>query len=237
MTASTARRRSVFAIFNPFGKPRRGEKKRWPRRPYRPWLEALENRLAPALTINVVGTTQIDETSGLQGDDVQYLGVHQNDGVPDNVEDAFSAAGVTLATAIQVAGGDNKPPGNPNDLTVTGLIGTFSGFGFTDANGNALDGDGSGLFTLENKQIFLYVSPTNDNIVLGREGTNGTTANPSGDIVFSVYLEETGTPSSPAGRFWTALFEPLKHTNANDPDDFLDLGNNLKVAASESISF
>src|SRR5262249_50808510 len=143
------------------GSPRKGRPHRRPSARSRLWLEALEDRLAPALTINVVGTTRIDETIGLQDDDVQYLGFHQNDGVPDNVEDAFSAAGVTLASAIQVAGGDNKV-GNPNDLTVTGLIGTFSGFSFTDANGGALDGDGSGLFTLENKQIFLYVSPTND---------------------------------------------------------------------------
>src|SRR5262245_23117420 len=148
-----------------------------------------------ALTINVVGSTKIDETSGLQDNDIPLASV------PINVATAFANAGVTLSSADQIAGGGG------NDLTLSDVAGTFGGFGFRDENGGTLNGDTSDLFTLEGKEIFLYVDPNNDNVVIGREG-NGSTADPNGDIVFAIYLEETGNPIS-GGRFWTALFEPL----------------------------
>src|SRR5215510_14960788 len=133
-----------------------------------------------ALTINVIGSTKIDETAGLQDNDVA-LG-----SVPSNVSTAFSNAGVILSNPIQVAGGGG------NDVTVTPDTGfTVNGLGFVDPTNGALDGDASGLFTLEGRQIFLYADPNNDNVVLGREGTVGGVADPTGALVFAVYLEET----------------------------------------------
>ena len=180
-----------------------------------------------ALTINVFGSTKIDETTGLQDDDVA-LG-----NVPSNVSTAFSNAGVNLANAIQVAGGGG------DDLTVTPDSGfNVNGLGFVDPSGGALDGDASGLFTLDGRQIFLYADPNNDNVVLGLEGTVGGVADPSGAIVLAVYVEETTTNSLiTGGKFWTALFEPLKHTDANDPDFTVNLDNKLKVAATQSNTF
>jgi hypothetical protein len=179
------------------------------------------------LTINVFGSTKIDETTGLQDDDVAL------NTVPSNVSTAFSNAGVNLANAIQVAGGGG------NDLTVTPDTGfTVNGLGFVDPSGGALDGDASGLFTLEGRQIFLYADPNNDNVVLGREGTLAGVADPSGAIVLAVYVEETTTNSLiTGGKFWTALFEPLKHTDNNDPDFTVNLDNKLKVAATQSNTF
>jgi hypothetical protein len=177
-----------------------------------------------ALIINVSGSTKIDETTGLNDDDVASL--------PSNVSTAFSNAGVNLALAIQFAGGGG------DDVTVTPDSGfTVNGLGFVDATNGALDGDASGLFTLENRQIFLYAA-NNDNVVLGREGTLAGVADPAGTIVFAIYLEETTTGSLiTGGKFWTALFEPLKHTDANDHDFTVNLDNKLKVAATESTTF
>ncbi|WEF35586.1 hypothetical protein [Pseudoduganella chitinolytica] len=57
-------------------------------------------------------------------------------------------------------------------------------------DGNAFDGDASGLFTtVGNVPITLWTDPVNNNIVYGK--ANGTT-------VFAAYLEETGTPLSGA---------------------------------------
>ncbi|AHY52576.1 hypothetical protein [Bradyrhizobium japonicum] len=180
-----------------------------------------------ALTINVIGSTRIDESAGLTDNDIA-LG-----SVPSNVSTAFSNAGVNLATAIEVAGGGG------NDVTVTPDTGfTVNGLGFVDATNGVLNGDASGLFTLEGRQIFLYVDSSNDNIVLGREGTAGGLADPSGAIVFAIYLEETTTNSLvTGGKFWTALFEPLKHTDNNDHDFTVNLDNNIKVAATQSTTF
>ncbi|TIQ33457.1 MAG: hypothetical protein E5X48_23520 [Mesorhizobium sp.] len=183
-----------------------------------------------ALTINVFGSTKIDETTGLQDGDIALADV------PSNVSTAFSNAGADLANAIQVAGGGG------DDLSVTPDSGfAVNGLGFVDPSGGALDGDASGLFTLEGRQIFLYADPNNDNVVLGREGTivgGVDVADPSGAIVFAVYVEETTTNSLiTGGKFWTALFEPLKHTDNNDPDFTVDLDNKLKVAATQSTTF
>ncbi|MBM2714669.1 hypothetical protein JQK88_26280, partial [Mesorhizobium caraganae] len=180
-----------------------------------------------ALTINVFGSTKIDETTGLQDNDVALADV------PSNVSTAFTNAGLNLGSAIQIAGGGG------DDLSVTPDSGfTVNGLGFVDATNGALDGDASGLFTLEGRQIFLYTDPNNDNVVLGREGTVGGVANPTGDIVFAVYLEETTTNSLiTGGKFWTVLFEPLKHTDNNNHDFTVNLDNHLKVAATQTTTF
>ena len=68
----------------------------------------------------------------------------------------------------------------------------------------------------------------NDNIVLGKTA--------AGAIAFAVYLEETGSPVS-GGKFWSIQYEALEHPDATNPDDSIDLGGNLKVAASEEINF
>ena len=49
-----------------------------------------------ALTINVVGTTELDESLGLQRDDILLADV------PASVVSAFTDAGVLLADAIQI---------------------------------------------------------------------------------------------------------------------------------------
>src|SRR5262249_23193756 len=112
-------------------------------------------------------------------------------------------------------------------ISISGATGTIN-VAFTDANGGALDGDSSGLFTNDGEEIFLFADTVNDNIVLGKTA--------AGAIVFAVYLEETGTPVS-GGKFWTIQYEALEHLDPANPDDSLDLDNKLKVAVSEEINF
>ncbi|WP_292279522.1 DUF5801 repeats-in-toxin domain-containing protein, partial [Mesorhizobium sp.] len=181
-----------------------------------------------ALTINVFGSTKIDETASPQDSDIALVDV------PSNVSTAFSNAGANLANAIQVAGGGG------DDLSVTPDSGfTVNGLGFVDPTNGALNGDASGLFTLEGREIFLYADPNNDNVVLGREGTVGGVADPSGAIVFAIYVEETTTNSLiTGGKFWIALFEPLKHPDTTNDFDFtVNLDNKLKVAATQQTTF
>ena len=81
--------------------------------------------------------------------------------------------------------------------------------------GDPLDGDDSGLLTLDGNGIFLYTD-TNNNIVLGREGA-GTTADPNGDIVFGLYIEETTDPVTSeitGGKIWTQVVPAYSHWSA-----------------------
>jgi hypothetical protein len=123
-------------------------------------------------------------------------------------------------------------------FTVSTTGGTISDVRFSDANGDPLAGDDSGLLTLDGNGIFLYTD-TNNNIVLGREGT-GTTADPNGDIVFGLYIEETTDPVTSeitGGKIWVSLFEAISHPDATDPDDAVDLTNRVFVTSSEHLQF
>ena len=169
-----------------------------------------------ALSVTLTGTTvTLDETAGLQNDDT-------NTTLPTAFSSRLTALGADPATAI------NAAVSNGNVISISGVTGTIGNIAFTDANGGALDGDSSGLFTNDGEEIFLFTDTVNDNIVLGKTA--------AGAIAFAVFLEETGSPVS-GGKFWSIQFEALEHPDATNPDDSIDLGSNLKVAASEEINF
>ncbi|MBP5077255.1 hypothetical protein HUS84_25490, partial [Pseudomonas chlororaphis] len=50
------------------------------------------------------------------------------------------------------------------------------------------------------------------------------------------YIEETGSPVS-GGKLWTVEYQPLKHPDANNPDDALNLLNKVFVGASQDLKF
>ncbi|MBR0711925.1 beta strand repeat-containing protein [Bradyrhizobium liaoningense] len=168
-----------------------------------------------ALTVTPTGTiVTLDETPGLQNDDT-------NTTLPT----AFSTRLAALsAPATEI----NHAVSSGNVITISGVTGSVGNIAFTDANGGALDGDTSGLFTNDGEEVFLFTDTANDNIVLGKTA--------AGVIVFAVYLEETGSPVS-GGKLWSVQYEALQHPNASNPDDSIDLGTNLKVAVSEVINF
>ncbi|MBR0785146.1 DUF5801 repeats-in-toxin domain-containing protein [Bradyrhizobium iriomotense] len=168
-----------------------------------------------ALTVTVTGTTvTLDETAGLQNDDT-------NTALPSAFSSRLTALG---APATEI----NHAVSSGNVITISGVTGSVGNISFTDENGGALDGDSSGLFTNDGEEVFLYTDTVNDNIVLGKTA--------AGVIVFAVYLEETGSPVS-GGKFWSVQYEALQNPDATNPDDSIDLGTHLKVAASEVINF
>jgi hypothetical protein len=118
-----------------------------------------------------------------------------------------------------------------NAFTVTADPGaSITNISFVDSTGAPLNGVDSGLDTLNGTSIFLYTDANNDNIVLGRAG--GST----GAIVFAAYIEETGSPLS-GGKIWTVEYQPLKHPDATNADDSLNLLNKVFVGASQDMEF
>ena len=149
----------------------------------------------------------------------------QNDDTNTALPAAFSSRLTALSAPATVI---NQAVSNGNVISISGVTGAIGNIAFTDANGGALDGDSSGLFTNDGEEIFLFTDTVNDNIVLGKTA--------AGVIAFAVFLEETGSPIS-GGKFWSIQYEALENPNATNPDDPIDLGTNLKVAVSEEINF
>jgi len=182
----------------------------------------------------IIGTgvyVTLDESAGLQnltatpnpaGD------ADDNDILLASLPSAFSTlgAGTPMEAALSGYTGAAGNTGS-NAFTITPAPGgSVTDIGFVGSDGAPLNGTPSGLFTLDGTEILLYTD-TNNNILLGKAGST---------IVFAAYIEETGTPVS-GGKIWTVLYQPLKHTDANDHDYAVDLTGKVFIGTSQDLEF
>jgi hypothetical protein len=179
-----------------------------------------------ATTITINGNFVLDETPGLQDNDVA-VGM-----LPAAFANRlFTDLGLSNAFATSVGVGKSAD----NFITVASDT-PVTGLSWVDSGGGALNGDPTGLFTLDGNEIYLYTDSVNPNIVLGREGSGGM-ADPNGSIVFALFLEPTNA-SNTAARVWSITFEALADNDAaNNPDNRIDLGNSLGIAAAALQTF
>jgi hypothetical protein len=89
-----------------------------------------------ALTVNTTDTVRLDETLGLQADDT-------GSSLPSAFSSRLSA--LTSATLLQ------KAVSSDAAISISGVTGSITDIGFTDASGVAMNGTASGLYTLEGK--------------------------------------------------------------------------------------
>ncbi|MGY1448315.1 T1SS-143 repeat domain-containing protein [Pseudomonas chlororaphis] len=180
----------------------------------------------------------LDETSGVQN----ATATPDPTGDADDNDILLAALPSAFATRLTALGA-----GTATDAALSGYTGAVGDTGsnaftlnlapgainvdisFTDSLGAALNGLDSGLDTLDGIDILLYTD-TDNNILLGRAG------GPDGAIVFAAYIEETGSPLS-GGKIWTVEYQPLKHPDANNPDDALNLLNKVFIGASQDLTF
>ncbi|MEN5199805.1 DUF5801 repeats-in-toxin domain-containing protein, partial [Pseudomonas wadenswilerensis] len=192
-----------------------------------------------ALSVVATGVNvSLDETAGLQNSmatAVPAEDANDNDilltALPSAFATRLTALGAGTATGAALSGYTGAA-GNTgsNAFTITAAPGaSISDISFTDSLGAALNGLDSGLDTLNGTDILLYTD-TNNNILLGRAG------GPAGAIVFAAYIEETGSPVS-GGKIWTVEYQPLKHPDASNPDDALNLLNKVFIGASQDLVF
>jgi len=189
--------------------------------------------------VGATGTNvALDETGGLQN----ATATASPTGDADDNDILLTSLPSTFATRLTALGA-----GTATDAALSGYTGAVGDTGsnaftlnlapgainvdisFTDSLGTALNGLDSGLDTLDGIDILLYTD-TNNNILLGRAG------GPAGAIVFAAYIEETGSPLS-GGKIWTVEYQPLKHPDANNPDDALNLLNKVFIGASQDLTF
>ncbi|CAN7334059.1 beta strand repeat-containing protein [Mesorhizobium caraganae] len=123
-----------------------------------------------------------------------------------------------------------------NSVTVNATAGSqLAGTSFTDGSGGALDGDDSLLKTADGKEIFLYADGSDT--VIGKYDSDGV--NGVDSIAFVIFKEDVinAGKTSDAVTFHIVTYVPIFHSNTGDPDDAVDLGNTLKLAATETLNF
>ncbi|MGF6317689.1 DUF5801 repeats-in-toxin domain-containing protein [Pseudomonas frederiksbergensis] len=178
----------------------------------------------------------LDETAGLQNATATPTPAGDADdndilvaSLPASFSTRLTALGAGTATGAALSGytGAAGTTGT-NAFTITGG-GSTSDISFVDSAGAPLDGLDSGLDTLDGTSILLYTD-TNNNILLGRAG------GADGAIVFAAYIEETGSPVT-GGKIWTVEYQPLKHPDATNPDDSLNLLDKVFIGATQDQGF
>jgi hypothetical protein len=189
------------------------------------------------MAIGITGVNvSLDETAGLQNatatpspagdaDDNDILVAS----LPSTFATRLTALSAGTATGAALSGYTGAVGNTGSDaFTVTGGA-SITDISFVDSTGAPLDGVDSGLFTLDGTSILLYTD-TNNNILLGRAGSA------TGAIVFAAYIEETGSPVS-GGKIWTVEYQPLKHPDATNADDSLNLLDKVFVGTSQDLEF
>ncbi|MFB2601225.1 DUF5801 repeats-in-toxin domain-containing protein [Rhizobium phaseoli] len=172
-------------------------------------------------------TTQdlvIDETSGLQDDDINpLLAPH---GTNTTLQYMLSLDGSGGLSPPEVAFQSNFVVASANageTITSVVLAQNSSGTPFSKT-----DGVNSGIRTVDGNYVWLFQSATNANVVIGVIGTSNPLTEPAetGPLAFSLGLTGTGATHD----LYTVQYVPLLHPDATNPDDRIDLTN--KVFAS-----
>ncbi len=181
----------------------------------------------------------LDETAGLQNaaatptpagdaDDNDILVAS----LPSDFTTRLTTLGAGTATGAALSGYTGAVGNTGSDaFTISAPPGaTITDISFVDNAGAPLNGLDSGLFTLDGTSILLYTDTNDNNILLGRAGAA------DGAIVFAAYIEETGSPAT-GGKIWTVEYQPLKHPDASNPDDAVNLLDKVFVGASQDLEF
>jgi hypothetical protein len=102
------------------------------------------------------------------------------------------------------------------------------------------DGDSSGFFTTTGKELFLYHTAFNPNIVLLREADGGGAADPNGAIAVALFIDVDvdGTDLSEQVDVWIVQTEALQAPDPTAPDETITLANlSLNVRAVLEFDF
>ncbi|WP_249684651.1 DUF5801 repeats-in-toxin domain-containing protein [Pseudomonas sp. RC2C2] len=194
-----------------------------------------------ASTLSVAATgvnVSLDETAGLQNSTATASPAGDADdndilisALPSAFATRLTALGAGTATGAALSGYTGAVGNTGSDaFTITAAPGaSVTDVSFTDSLGAPLNGLDSGLDTLNGTDILLYTD-TNNNILLGRAG------GPAGAIVFAAYIQESGSPVT-GGKIWTVEYQPLKHPDASNPDDALNLLNKVFIGTSQDLVF
>ncbi|RUU46208.1 hypothetical protein EOC93_04495, partial [Mesorhizobium sp. M6A.T.Ce.TU.002.03.1.1] len=167
----------------------------------------------------------IDETTGLQDDDVNpSVAPHLTDPTLQYLLGLDDAGGLT---SPEVAFQTNFVVASATageTITSVVLSQNLNGTPFSTTVGVNSD-----IQTVDGNYVWLFQDPTHANVVIGVIGTSdGTVApDPTGPLAFSLGLNSTSNTNA---NLYTVQYVPLFHPDETNPDDRIDLSN--KVFAS-----
>jgi len=166
-----------------------------------------------SVSININGSLVLDQTSGLQANDVDVLWDGTNLSGLDSDFMAFINA-LGLSDAQEEFAADVEGASRGDFVSVTADQGEIIGkLFFSDASGNDFDGDaaifnGNPVQTVGGEDLFLY-SEMNGHVVLLKTA--------GGEVAAAFYIE--GGAGNLTATVQAITFIPLAHPNANDPKD------------------
>ncbi|MCT2399616.1 DUF5801 repeats-in-toxin domain-containing protein, partial [Novosphingobium mangrovi (ex Huang et al. 2023)] len=211
-----------------------------------------------AINITFDGTLRLDQTEGLQDDDVA-LGITTNaDGGTDDNDDDILVGGLDQDFLDFLNGLNDGTFLSDDLLAFAALVDGASDSDFvtieatseetitdvflSDASGNAFDGDqvfisaGVPLQTVGGDNIFLW-SAMGGKVVLA---TTSAASAISGQLVAAFFIEPDfsgGDPYSITAKMEMVTFMPFDHPLATNPDDSIDFSDILNVSVAANLSF
>jgi hypothetical protein len=178
-----------------------------------------------SVSININGTLILDQTTGLQGSDVDVTWDGTNLSGLDSDFMAFINA-LGLSDAQEQFAADVEGASRDDFVSVTADAGEVIGkLFFSDASGNDFDGDaaifnGNPVQTIDGQDLFLY-SEQNGHVVLLKTA--------GGEIAAAFYIE--GSNGNLNATVQSITFIPLAHPDPNNPNDVIDFSDVLNVSA------
>ena len=179
-------------------------------------------------TININGELILDQTAGLQDDDVEVTNTANTLGGALDSQFLDYLNSLTLSNAQRGFAAKVEGASDANLVTVTPAPGeTIGRLFFSDSSGNDFDGDlVQGVTTLGGGALYLW-SALNSKVVLVSTSNVSPTAS---TLVAAFYIEATNTANT-AAKVESITFASLLHPDSTDPDDSVDFSDVLRVAA------
>lgn len=176
-----------------------------------------------SVSINFTGELILDQTSGLQADDVNVdaTGAVLSGSLDSDFLTFLNTLGLNTTQAAFAA--DVEGASDPDLVTITADAGeTIGKLFFSDAAGDDFDGDlVPGVTTLNGDPLYFW-SALNGKAVLIKDGL--------GTVVAALYIEPTNAAHTTAV-VQSITFQPFLHPDANDPNDVVDFSDVLRVSA------
>ena len=174
-------------------------------------------------------TTQdiiIDETTGLQDDDVSSAAPPHNNATVQYLLGLDAAGGLASPEVAFQSNFVVASASAGENITSVVLTQSATGTPFSTTVGV-----NSGIRTVDGKYVWLFQDATHANVVIGVIGTSDSGAEPAetGPLAFSLALLSTSATNAD---LYTVQYVPLLHPDASNPDDRIDLID--KVFASVS---
>jgi hypothetical protein len=185
-----------------------------------------------AVSITINGLLTLDQTAGLQADDVDVTDVG---GVLAGLDADFLTFlnGLSLTTAQKDFAALVDGASEPDLVSVVATAGeTIKSVFFSDAQGNDFHGTlVAGVTTLDGSPLYLWSMNGGAEVIV----TTSNVSASAGTIAAAFFIESNNAANTEA-KVQSITFLPLLHPDATDPNDSINFTDILKVSASVVIS-